>query len=369
MAPDMAKDEFYEHYSQKFQQLVTKYGKFLQYDNNKVAVDVGTSLKKQKHESFDTGKGSKVWFQLYGIQQEKFPVKQYQNQSSVKLELHLEELKCWYASPETIYLVVYVESADLFLAQEIKSIVNRYWGDNIFKTQSLQADNKKIEIEIENNRPLNDIFLKRVFSHHKMKINGPAYRGRILGHHLDPLGCIPKQIEPLVFEAMVKDILNAHHYKLINNVNLNEIFEDNPFNKDIIDFSYGIVYHSYEWIFPLFKKPGQENRAILERDINHVQGPCGIIIASKINNTPDFKSLKKIAEYLLFTKGIKRLMVFINDYSDSDFVKSFARISGETGLVCYPHHLEAITFNLLIATSIYLAYRDKINWKTIKYLD
>jgi hypothetical protein len=45
-----------------------------------------------------------------------------------------------------------------------------------------------------------------------MRIDGPAFRGRPLGHRLDPLRCILDTLEPDDFLVIVKSLLAAYEF-------------------------------------------------------------------------------------------------------------------------------------------------------------
>jgi hypothetical protein len=44
----------------------------------------------------------------------------------------VNHLRFWYAAPEPVYLVVYVESVDLFIAEDVRDIVDRQWPRGSF---------------------------------------------------------------------------------------------------------------------------------------------------------------------------------------------------------------------------------------------
>ncbi len=49
--------------------------------------------------------------------------------------------------------------------------------------------------------------------HRSMRIDGPAWRGRPLGHRFDPLRCQLATMEPRAFEELIFDLLDVHHFR------------------------------------------------------------------------------------------------------------------------------------------------------------
>jgi hypothetical protein len=120
-------DEFEGLYTEKFRVLVRGFGEFVQYERDRVALDIGL------HLTMPTGtqrrvSHTRIWFQLKGIHKETLPSGAYQHARDVCVSVLLDHLKFWFASPEPIYLAVYVEAADTFLVEDVRELVYRQWG-------------------------------------------------------------------------------------------------------------------------------------------------------------------------------------------------------------------------------------------------
>jgi hypothetical protein len=82
---------------------------FVEYEKDRAALDMGlhmtTAKGLQHHVSL-----ARIWFQLKGIHSETLPINQYKRTKQISITIKLDHLKFWFASPEPIYLVVYVEA-------------------------------------------------------------------------------------------------------------------------------------------------------------------------------------------------------------------------------------------------------------------
>jgi hypothetical protein len=119
-------DKFERRYVQKFRYLIENFGEFIRYECDRAAVDLGLHLTEPSTRvvTAETVSTIKVWFQLKGIQATTFSQTSFNNSTDIKLSLPVEQIKFWYASPEAIYIAVYVECADVFIAEDIRDIVD-----------------------------------------------------------------------------------------------------------------------------------------------------------------------------------------------------------------------------------------------------
>ena len=136
-----------------------------------------------------------------------------------------------------------------------------------------------------------------------------------------------------------------------------------------MSLSEGIMYYTYEWVPQIFTEFGcdPDSDFRIEEEIIHVQGPCAVLIHSNKVSYPDQEALREFAQELVGTKNIRRLLVFVNDDDPAYFGSFFGTVRG-TGLECMPQRLSDLAFNLLIATTVYLEFRDKITWSITNYL-
>ncbi len=60
------------------------------------------------------------------------PLEDYQAAQTVAVKVKVDHLRFWFAAPEPVYLVVYVQSGDEFIAEDVRDIVERQWPRGVF---------------------------------------------------------------------------------------------------------------------------------------------------------------------------------------------------------------------------------------------
>jgi len=130
------------------------------------------------------------------------------------------------------------------------------------------------------------------------------------------------------------------------------------------------MHYTYEWVLQLTTEFGfDENSDFrIEGDIIHAQGPCAVLIQSHKVSYPDMRAVERLAQRLVRDKQITKLLVFTNEYDDPRYFGSYFGALRGTGVECIPQLLGELAFNLLMATTVYLDFRDKISWRIVHYL-
>ena len=106
----------------KLKALLAPHGLVLDYDRDRAAIDTGLHL-------FLEGNGARqasqvrVWFQAKGKMAGTLPLEDYRATQTVAVKVKVDHLRFWVAAPEPVYLVVYVESGDEFIAEDVRDIV------------------------------------------------------------------------------------------------------------------------------------------------------------------------------------------------------------------------------------------------------
>lgn len=150
MSPKIGQqDEFEGLYTEKFRSLARPFGEFVKYERDRAALDAGIHLTTKTSSKFRNVSNTRVWFQLKGIQATTLLLADYDKASEITLDLPIDDLRFWYASPEAVYLVVYVEAVDHFLAEDIKDIIDRQWGEEIFNPSTFKPSKNTPEFELE----------------------------------------------------------------------------------------------------------------------------------------------------------------------------------------------------------------------------
>lgn len=363
-------DEFEGIYTERFRGLARPYGEFVKYERDRAAIDIGLHLTEPTNRRFRTVANSRVWFQLKGIHESTLPLAEFSKRPDIPLDLEVGDLRFWYASPEAVYLAVYVESADLFLAEEIKDIVDRHWGESIFHPGTFGADQKKARVRVSAASRLDDAMWRRMLGHSSMRIDGPSFRGRPLGHRLDPLRCTLNKMEPPAFSELIQRLLIAHGYKVEETLDASGLFPNEGDDGDEVSLTLGTMYYTYEWVHQMMTEFGFDlgSEFRIEGQVNHVQGPCAVLVHSRKASYPGAEAVRELASHLAKDRNIERLLVFANDYEDPGYFGSFFGKVRGTGLRCMPQSLGDLAFNVLTATTVYLEFRDRLSWRLITYL-
>ncbi len=370
MGPQIGNQDIFEGiYTEKFRSLARPFGEFVSYERDRAALDIGLHLIEPVNRQF-TVSNTRVWFQLKGIRSSTLTSDNFTTFSEVPLDLEIEKLRFWYASPEAIYLVVYIECADIFLAEDVRDIVDRQWGESVLHPQTFRKGQKTARVRISKSAQLNDDLWRRMLSHRSLRIDGPSFRGHPLGHRLDPLRCIPKKMDPSVFLEVVGRLLSVHRYEIEKELDVTHLFPDSQSSGDILSLTYGIIYYTYEWVLQIMTAfgVGPNSDFKTEGEVFHVQGPCAVLVHSNKVSYPDNRALERLTRELIEAKNIRQLLVFVNGYNDPAYFGAFFGSVRGTGLECMPQNLGDLAFNLLTATTVYLDFRDRISWKTVNYL-
>ena len=86
---------------------------------------------------------------------------------------------------------------------------------------------------------------------------------------------------------------------------------------------------------------------------------------------PDFETrldlVADVSEHKLGLAAVKRTVRTFNDKPDAAYFGSFFGAVRDTGLRCEPQFLGDLAFNLLVATTVYLEFRDRVSWEYVSY--
>ena len=370
MSPKVGcQDEFERIYTESFRSLAAPYGEFVKYERDRAALDIGLHLTEKTNRTFRTVANSRVWFQLKGIRSTTVSSTDFDQSDEIPVRLKISDLKFWYASPEAVYLVVYIESKDMFLCQDIIDIVNRHWGESIFHKATFADSQEETTVRIPTSAMLDDLSWNYMLQHRSIRIDGPSFRGRPLGHRLDPLRCIPRVMDPTVFEELVLRLLSEHRFDESEILDSSILIPEDGSAGNSIRLSVGVLHHTFEWVPQLFTEFGYDSGSSfrIEGDIYYAHGPVGVLIHSSADSIPQRDSYLQFAHRLRDQYNLSRLLAFVNE-DDPRFVGSYRMDFRDQEIECFPQLLGDLTFNILTSTVVYLDYRDKIAWRIINYL-
>ena len=151
--------------------------------------------------------------------------------------------------------MLYVESADTFLAEDVRDIVDRQWGDAFFNPSTFQQGQVEVRIRLGTSAVLDEARIERMLSHQSMRIDGPQWRGRPLGHRID-LRSEMNPMPPDDFRALVERLLEVHGYELQETLDAGSLLGGIAEVTDLASLTRGLMHYTYEWTHPSFTEFG-----------------------------------------------------------------------------------------------------------------
>jgi hypothetical protein len=196
-----------------------------------------------------------------------------------------------------------------------------------------------------------------------MRIDGPAFRGRPLGHRLDPLRSEPYLLDPETYAELVHRLLDVHGFEELGRMEP-AAFGLGPDER--AEFFIGRLFSTYEFLEPMLGEFGTSDAAgfRIEAPLESVQGVVAVLIHADVNTSP--RGLSPDIEAQLRSDGCSRLLVFANVGSDDAGYFGAGRQS--TSLACMPQRLGSLAFNILTATNVWLEFRHRLDWKIKNFL-
>jgi hypothetical protein len=357
-------DVFEAVYMAKLKALLAPHGVILTYDQDRAAIDTGLHL-------FLEGDGDRqasqvrVWFQAKGKMAGTLPLENYRTAQTVTVKVKVDHLRFWVAAPDPVYLVVYVESGDEFIAEDVRDIVERQWPRGVFYSK-VPASQGEVTLGVVTTAKLDGARVAAMLRHRSMRIDGPAFRGRPLGHRFDPIRSQIATLPPATFDRLVQRILAAHDFRDTETI---DVAPD-------LKIVRGRLYETLSWQSPAFAEYGYgpTDDFRVEPSYETLHGKVVLIV----DRSGGRASLSH-AELAAITKSADPLsaetsltVIFNNpDLSgtgglwrrtlrDLRFRDTYAQVR-QIGL-------EAITFLVLVTTLVYLDLAPEIAWDHVSYL-
>lgn len=359
--PQLQPEEMFEdEYTAMFEGLVRRRGLLANFRRDRARIDVGLMLSQLGTLELS---GRKVWFQLKGVHKETVTAGDLVRAGHVAISVRLDDLRFWYAAPEATYLVVYVEAIDAFLAEDVQDIVDRQWGVN-FLAPGRFGRQETITVHVAADAVLDDRALDSMLAHRSMRIDGPAFRGRPLGHRLDPLRCGLAELDPGVFDGVVDDLLKVHLFTNVIEHDSARLIAGGGGQR--VRVLTGTLHTTYEYPFAGSVEIGfgQDAAPRQEGQFFSALGPVAVVVHSKVD--PPFHASGDAPALLaeFEADGFERVLVFANA-PEADLLYPYRSLLGQRCPV--PQGLESIAYNVLVATLVYLDHQENLRWDLVNY--
>lgn len=363
-------DELENRYLPQFEALLSRSGVVIAYRRDRAGIDTGLHLFARSEKTTQKGEerpywralAGRVWFQLKGIHASTLSAAEFADADHVAVKVGVDHLKFWFASPEPVYLVVYVESVDTFLGIDVRELVERQWRGTFYA--SLRDRGGDISVHVPTDAVMGPERIEALVSHRSMRIDGPAFRGRPLGHRMDPLRSVLEPPAADVWVAMVNRILQVHDFREATRTRVGEL--------TVIR---GTFAQMLLWQSPAFAEYGYRYHPSEVRDepaLEQVFGDTCVVLDSALDRTSFTDDEKTLLTEHVDVAAAKELnlVVFFRglDLSGTGGLwratlreSSFARRWNQLGI-------EALTFLVLTATLVYLEFAPELDWSHVNYL-
>ena len=357
-------DDFESKYMAKLSVLLADGGIQISYAKDRAGIDTGLHLFAHALAG-KTATHTRVWFQVKGKHATTLPLTDLEASQTVPTSVPVEYVDHWIAAPEPVYLAIYLESADAFIAEDVRDLVDRQWPGNSF--YAARSDlGRQVTLRVDRTRVLDAARLEQMLAHRSMRIDGPSFRGRPLGHRLDPLRSQIGVCEAGLFARLVNRILEVHDFRASTTHAVGPL-----------TFMAGRLYQTLEWQSPAFAEygfgPGDDFRS--EPALEAIHDRVLVVRDTAPERTRFTTAEHDALEHALDTapSGAHVLVMFNGpDLSGTggtwrsalrDDLGAFSRANG-TSMI----GLEAMTFLVLVATLVYLDVVPELTWHHVNYL-
>jgi hypothetical protein len=247
-----AHDIFEQTYRKQLKALLSPHGQLIAYDEDRAALDVGLHLYTRPTTGDALLGHVRVWFQLKGIRAETIGAEEMRAAESVSVRrLKVEHVQYWFAHPEPVYLAVYLEALDRFVVEDVRYLVESRGGLPWLPGLGAQ---QTVTLQVRLDATL-DRALAQMPRHRTLRLDGPDFKGRPLGHRLDPLRCELDVFKPWVFDELVNGLLGAHGFRVHRELDCGALISGDI---GAVRAMVGRLYLTYEWIWPLATEFGYQ---------------------------------------------------------------------------------------------------------------
>jgi hypothetical protein len=356
-------DQFEREYMTKLKALLVPHGQLVAYESDRAALDLGLHLYSRATSVESLLSHVRIWFQAKGIRTSTLAADAVADADSVAIsDLRIDHLLYWFAHPEPVYLVLYVEAIDEFFAEDVRYLIEQRGGLPWLK--ALEQAQKTTTLHMPTSATLEQA-LRGMPRHRTLRLDGPDFRGRPLGHRFDPLRSELSPMAPQDFSQLIARLLEAHEFRQTREIDLSGILGP---QLGELRAMVGRVYLTYEWTSPLFTEfgfgPGSDFR--IEAPPNFAHGDVLVVIHSEPASRPKRNDaiIRLIRE--LRQEGVERALVFFNAPEGDGALFGSWRHTLDP-LADTPQGLGSLAFNVLTATSVYLEFLDRINLSLANY--
>ncbi|PPH29791.1 DUF4365 domain-containing protein [Rathayibacter sp. AY1F9] len=365
-------DELENRYMPKFEALLSQSCVIVGY-RDRAGIDTGLHLfargvkttKGGDERQYWRALASRVWFQLKGVHASTMSADAFNSTERIAVAVGVEHLKFWFAAPEPVYLVVYVESVDIFIGIDVRELVEREWQQTFYASMRDRTGDVAVHVPTTAFMDLDRVAAQ--VDHRSMRIDGPAFRGRPLGHRIDPLRSVLARPSAQAWGEMVTRILEAHDFR--------EVSRDRVGELTVIR---GALAQTLLWQSPAFAEYGYRYSPDEVRDEPAPEQAFGevYVFLDSAEDRTAFDEEEAQALSGIISAAVDddvSVLVFLRGLDLSSIGglwRSAMRVSAMEGWRGSWHQLglEALSYLVLTATLVYLEFAPDLDWDHANYL-
>jgi hypothetical protein len=337
----------------------------VKYKRDRAARDVGFHL---------TAPGSlelsnvKVWFQLKGIHRETLNAEKLGSMTKVAVSLDVDDIKKWYAAPEAVYVVIYLEALDEFIGDDIRDLVDESFADHHGTfTSKMDGLGKTLSLKIDTSSIIDAARIEGMLRHKSMRVDGPSWRGIPLGHRFDPLRSELAVLDPPLFVDLVQALLTAHGFVIGQYLDASSLLKGVEDGTDEAYLSIGTMHSRYEWPFSLSVEfgvsPDSDYRD--EGQMMSVQGSTALFVHSHFGGHAQPATKAPAILQTIRDAGIGRVLA-IGNAGESLLMASYRSLFSD--LFELPLGGGALAYSILTAPRVFAEFEDRLVWRFVNYL-
>jgi hypothetical protein len=260
-----------------------------------------------------------------------------------------------------VYLACYVEALNQFLVADVRDLVEARGGLSWLR-ELKQCGQATTTLRISLTATL-DNALDRMPRHRSMRMDGPEFRGRPLGHRLDPLRSELGIMTPDLFGDVVDRLLVAHGFVPDRDLDLSA-FD----SLGTVRATVGRLHYRYEWTSPLFTEFGFDRDSSFREESAPfgIQGDVLVVRHTEALQAPI--SNEGVAQQMsqLIAEGVRDALVFVNaSEGRAEFIGGWRVEALRPMRVQWPQGLGSLAYNVLTATNVYFEFVDRLPWRYI----
>jgi hypothetical protein len=341
------------------------------YARDLAALDGGLHLYEASAGEDKSVSQTRIWYQAKGLRRDTLTQNEFEQSTTIPVEVRSDHLRYWFAHPEPVYLIVYVQAVGRFLAEDIRDVVARRWPRTTIY-QALPKNQDEVTVRVSTQSVLDRDMVAGWLRHRSIRLDGPAFRGRPLGHRLDPLRSEMEPPEPKLFSLIVDRLLEVHNFRRLSGA-------ESPKSTGTLSSlraMKGCLFQTLEWQDPLGTAFGVQDKTEfrIEAELESVHGELLVIEVPvqggiKLDASDEYALISWIIEQ----KVCQVLVIFNAPSLAFESVGTWNRLLRATrqkdgNIRMWLMNLGGLSLNMLVATLLYLEFAPRLRWATVNYL-